>query len=124
MSILNYTTNVAAEQTIAEIIALLARSGAVSVTQRNRNGVTATISFVLDIHDVNVSFTLPVNESGVESYLLEDALTRMPLIKRQISLLSSERRDAIRAQARPSLTWGGCRNQRCVAWVGFESYCE
>lgn len=100
MAILNQTTKVASEQTIAEIFALLASHGAVSVTQRNRDCAVATISFVLNIRDVNVSFRLPVNEAGVESYLVEETLAKVPLIRRQAALFSSERRAAIKAQAR------------------------
>ena len=66
MPIKNYTTSIAEEKTVGEIMGILASKGArsIKVDYDNVNRPEA-ISFVIAIHDVPIPFRLPCNFDGV-----------------------------------------------------------
>ena len=68
--ILNYTTEVPASQTVAQVIGLLARKGAQSITQDFfEDGHVKAVSFVLRVGNVPIRFLLPANTEGVAGVL-------------------------------------------------------
>lgn len=73
MSILNYTTTVPAHSSVAQIIGLLSRKGAQSITQEfYPDGRVRAVSFVMLVGMVPVRFVLPANTSGVAGVMLKD----------------------------------------------------
>lgn len=98
--ILNYTTSVAAEKTVGEIINLLAKKGATTISQEYADGVITGVSFVFKVGGLPIHFTLPANESGVERYMLDEALSKMPAWNRTEVNLPKERKQRIADQAR------------------------
>ena len=66
MAILNYTTKIPVETTIAEIEKMLAESGAKKILKEydNENQIS-TISFVIQSEDKNIPFKLPMNVEAV-----------------------------------------------------------
>ena len=74
MPILNYTTEVPAEKSISQIIGLLARKQAQSITQDFfEDGRVKAISFAIRVGVVIVNFQLPVNIEGVQGVLAKEA---------------------------------------------------
>lgn len=70
MPILNYTTEVPAAQTVAQVIGLLASKGAQSITQDFfEDGRVKAISFLLRVGAIPVRFLLPANTEGVAGVL-------------------------------------------------------
>ncbi len=100
MPILNYTTTVPAEKTVGEIIGILARKGADTVSQNYTAGEITGVSFLFNVGGVKVAFSLPANEEGVEKYMLTEAMSKLPAWKRDVTALPKERRESIRQQAR------------------------
>lgn len=100
MGILNYTTSVAAEKTVGEIVAILAKKGANTVSQEYTEGVISGVSFVFPVGGIPIHFTLPANEAGVQAYMLREAISKQPSWKRDLSSLPKERQASIKAQAR------------------------
>lgn len=73
MPILNYTTEVPAERTVAQIIGLLARKGARSITQDFLgDGRVKAIRFLLNVGGLPSSFSLPVNIDGVAAVIMAE----------------------------------------------------
>jgi hypothetical protein len=85
MHILNYTTTVPAERTVAEITTLLARKGARSITQDFfDDGRHRAVSFILVVGGLPTRFMLPVNIDGVTGAILKEKpynLTRRRLTR-------------------------------------------
>lgn len=67
---LNYTTKIAAAQTVGECQALLAKSGASAVAVEYAAGEPVGLSFRLDTPHGRRDFTLPVNIAGIRQVLL------------------------------------------------------
>ena len=73
MPILNYTTSVDSPKTISQIIGMLARKGARSITQDFMgDGRVKAISFVLNVGGLPVRFLLPANTAGVHGVLQKE----------------------------------------------------
>jgi hypothetical protein len=66
---LNYTTKIAAAQTVGECQPLLARSGASAVAVEYESGEPVGLSFRLDTPHGRRDFTLPVNIDGMHAVL-------------------------------------------------------
>lgn len=74
MAILNYTTDVPANRTVGEIIGILARKGADSITQTyHEDGRIKAIGFTMILRvapgPVPIRFVLPANVEGVAAVL-------------------------------------------------------
>src|SRR6185503_4393194 len=66
MPILNYSTDVPAQSSVAQVVSLLAKKGAQSITQEYfEDGRVKAVSFVLRVGLFPVRFTLPANTAGV-----------------------------------------------------------
>src|SRR5882724_8918263 len=73
MPILNYTTEVPAATTISQVIGMLARKGAQSITQDFLgDGRVKAVSFVLRVGVMPVRFLLPANTDGVAGVLRKE----------------------------------------------------
>jgi hypothetical protein len=73
MPILNYTTSVDSPQTVSQIIGMLVRKGAQSITQDFMgDGRVKSISFVLNVGGLPVRFLLPANTAGVHGVLQKE----------------------------------------------------
>lgn len=66
MAILNYTTQIPVETTIAEVEKLLSSSGAQKILKEfNPDGATESISFVLNTDNGTLNFKLPMNVEAI-----------------------------------------------------------
>ena len=73
MPILNYTTEVPVRQTVAQIIGLLAKKGAQSITQDFLDdGRCKAVRFILKVGGLPTCFALPANVDGVAGVLLKE----------------------------------------------------
>ena len=73
MAILNYTTEVPPERSVAEITSLLVRKGARSVTQDFfDDGRYRAVTFIMVVGGIPTRFQLPVNIDGVAGALLKE----------------------------------------------------
>lgn len=73
MPIMNYTTEVPPFRTIAEIMAMLQRKGARSITQDfYDDGRVKAVSFIMPIGGMPTRFTLPANTAGVAGVMLQE----------------------------------------------------
>ena len=73
MAILNYTTEVAAEKTVAQIQSLLAKAGAQAImSEYDSEGVLCAMSFRLVTPQGPISFTLPSNIDRILECLKRD----------------------------------------------------
>jgi hypothetical protein len=70
--ILNYTTQVSAEKTVAEIQRILARAGAASVQVNYKAGEPTAVAFVLTVGDRVLPFRLPADVDGVYRIIADD----------------------------------------------------
>lgn len=65
MAILNYTTSIESEKTIAEIQKCLVKHGAHKIVTDYVAGIPCSVTFALTINGNMVAFSLPANYSGV-----------------------------------------------------------
>lgn len=65
MGILNYSTGVSSEKTIAEIQKILVKHGAHKIVTDYKDGLPISVTFCLTINDNLTGFSLPANYSGV-----------------------------------------------------------
>lgn len=73
MGIKNYSTSVPPDKSASQIVALLVRKGATTISQKfNAGGELVAISFVLPTHGVEIPFLLPANVDGVAAVLLRE----------------------------------------------------
>lgn len=73
MAILNYTTQIKSEKTVAEIQKILATHGARSISLNyDADGNPESIAFMVVVKDFDVSFRLPSNHYGVLEKLKSD----------------------------------------------------
>lgn len=73
MPILNYTTEVPSDRTVAEIQRILAKAGAASVRIDYAQGEPAAVSFLLMLGGQPAPFRLPSNWEGVWAIIRKDA---------------------------------------------------
>lgn len=72
MAILNYTTQIGSERTIAEIQQCLVKHGATRIVTDYKEGLPAGLSFCLAINEQAVAFSLPANYQGVLRAMTKD----------------------------------------------------
>jgi hypothetical protein len=73
MPILNYTTSIGSENTIAEIQKILVKHGANKiVTDYSKEGQPIAVTFCLTLNDNLVGFSLPANYAGVLRAMQKD----------------------------------------------------
>lgn len=72
MPILNYTTDVPVDRTVAEIQRKIARAGAASVRVDYKDGQPVSISFLLILGDQSLPFRLPADTESVYWILFRD----------------------------------------------------
>lgn len=73
MPILNHTTEVPAAQTVSQIVGMLARKGAQSITQDfYEDGRVKALAFVLRVGVMPIRFQLPANTDGVAGVLKKE----------------------------------------------------
>lgn len=73
MPILNYSTEVPPERTVAEITALLVRKGARSITtDYGEGGQLSSVTFIMMVGGLPVRFQLPANTEGVAKAMLRE----------------------------------------------------
>lgn len=85
MPILNYTTSISFDKTIAEVQRILVSHGATKiVTDYDEKGLPVAVTFCLTINDCMVAFQLPCNYSGVlRAMERDDRVTRRLCTKEQ-----------------------------------------
>lgn len=73
MPILNYTTSINAEKTVAEIQTKLAKAGAQSVLcEYDDDGIMSAISFKINTPNGSICYRLPSNKEGIYRKLTHD----------------------------------------------------
>lgn len=70
MAILNYTTDVPVEKTIAEIQRILVKAGAAAVLNDYEAGAIVAVSFKVKVRDQELAFRLPANIDAVYKVLV------------------------------------------------------
>lgn len=74
MPILNYTTKIAASQSLSEITAMLARRGASKIVlDYDHKGQVEGLAFAVEVASRPMYFTLPSNHAGVLAAMGKDA---------------------------------------------------
>lgn len=77
MPILNYTTTISIEKTIAEIQIKLARAGAQAIlSEYNEDGIISALSFRIKTSQGFLSFRLPSKQDGVYRNLVDNPKIR------------------------------------------------
>jgi hypothetical protein len=102
MPTLNYTTTIAAEKTIGEIQAMLARHGAAAIATSYEQGEAIGLSFKLDTPHGPRAFTLPIDVDAVGRLLIEQVRTGE--IRRDVGRMKS-REQAARVAWRVLKDW-------------------
>lgn len=73
MAILNYTTKVSSDKTIAEIQKILVKHGAMKiVTDYDPSGIPIAVTFCLVMNNQPIAFELPANYEGVLKAMTKD----------------------------------------------------
>lgn len=72
MSILNYTTSISSEKTIAEIQKCLVKHGARKIVTDYEGEVPISLTFLLPLQQGSVAFALPANSAGVLKAMKKD----------------------------------------------------
>jgi hypothetical protein len=73
MPILNYTTKVPVDRTVAEITSLLVRKGARSITSEyEEDGRVSAVTFIMRVGGLPTHFKLPSNPEGVAAVMMRD----------------------------------------------------
>lgn len=91
MAILNYTTTVAPERTIAEIQKCLVKHGATKITTDFKNGLPSGVTFCLELNQTTVGFCLPANYDGVLIAMKKDPKVPQKLLNKEQALRVSWR---------------------------------
>src|SRR5688572_11290030 len=73
MAILNYTTQVESEKTIAEIQKILVKHGAHKIVTDYKNSLPSAVTFCLTLKDNLIAFSLPANPEGVLRAMKKDS---------------------------------------------------
>jgi hypothetical protein len=104
--IISYNTKVVASKTVAQIIALLSKKGAHSITQDfYGDGRVKAIRFVMKVGEVPVCFSLPCNIEGVAGVLAKQQPYTARARKRRDQYVAEQREQAERVSWRILLTW-------------------
>lgn len=72
MPILNYSTSIESEKTIAEIQKCLVKHGAHKITTDYTDAIPTAVTFCLKLNDATVAFCLPANNAGVLKAMCND----------------------------------------------------
>lgn len=104
---LNYSTNVPVDRTLAEIQALLGRSGAAAVATTYADGTPTGVQFVLRLAGTEHAYMLPVDV---------DAMHR--------TLQAAERRGDFRGSRKAAGTFSSPAHARRVAWRVVKDWLE
>jgi len=72
MAILNYTTSIESEKSIAEIQKCLVKHGAHKIVTDYQNMIPSSVTFCLTINNNVVGFSLPANPEGVLKAMQKD----------------------------------------------------
>jgi hypothetical protein len=72
MAILNYTTSISSEKSIAEIQKCLVKHGAHKIVTDYDNGTPSAVTFCLTLNDNMIGFILPANYAGVLNAMKKD----------------------------------------------------
>lgn len=76
MGILNYTTKISAERTIAEIQQILVKHGATKIMVDYEDGKPSAVQFGLKLNNQLVGYKLPCNYTGVQQAMERDKSIR------------------------------------------------
>lgn len=68
MPLLNYTTSIAADKTVAEIQSMLIKAGASAVLAEYEAGVITALSFKMKMGEQELSFRLPTDPKPVSEF--------------------------------------------------------
>jgi len=85
MAILNYTTSVNAERTVAEIHKILVANKAMAVLNEYENGLITHVSFRVQTHHGIMSVRLPANVEGVYKVLQREKIEKRLQTKERAS---------------------------------------
>lgn len=108
MPILNYTTQIESAKTVSEILALLARVGARSVSiDYNEDHEPQAVTFLAQVAGRWINFRLPSNPSGVYKAIQKD-----PKVPRSLKTEAQARRVAWR------ITKDWCEAQMAIIAAG------
>ena len=72
MPILNYTTKVSVDKTIADLQKILSKAKASAILTEYENGLPSGLSFCVEVNGSDIHFSLPVKVSGVTAALKRD----------------------------------------------------
>lgn len=72
MAILNYTTKIESGKTVAELQQLLAKAGCQKVLVDYEAKEPVAVTFMVEVNNYPIYFTLPANVEGVRQALLKD----------------------------------------------------
>ena len=72
MAILNYTTSIASEKSIAEIQKCLVKHGAHKIVTDYKDGAPCAVTFCLTLNENMIGFALPANYTGVLNAMRKD----------------------------------------------------
>jgi len=100
MAILNYTTKIDFEKTIAEIAKVLVKHGANKIVTDYKDNVPVAVTFCLIVNDTLVGFALPAKYSGVLKAMKKDGKVPRKLLTEEQALRVSWRiiKDWVEAQ--------------------------
>jgi hypothetical protein len=106
MGLLNHTTKIPAEQTIAEIQAMLTRHGVNAMMTELDGPHVSSVSFRMKVGEEQRGFRLPCNWKAVEKVLAESAGKRNIYDQKRLERILAERKaQAIRTAWRIIHTW-------------------
>lgn len=83
MRLLNYTTNISADQTAAEIVGILARHGATNIMMDYAQGKITGIAWRIDREPTPISFRILVNIPAVYTVMTAQGILKTNLTKRR-----------------------------------------
>jgi hypothetical protein len=100
MAILNYTTSIEAEKTIAEITKCLVKHGASKIVADYKDQLPCAVTFCLVMDGNTVAFVLPANYEGVLNSMKKDPKVPQRLCTKEQALRVSWRivKDWVEAQ--------------------------
>ncbi|OJJ16691.1 hypothetical protein BKI52_32820 [marine bacterium AO1-C] len=72
MPILNYTTTIDAEKTLAQIRKILVNQGATKIVTDYKDKIPVSVTFAIELNNQLIPYSLPANYQGVLSTLKKD----------------------------------------------------
>lgn len=91
MAILNYTTSIDFEKTIAEITKCLVKHGATKITTDYDDQIPVSVTFCLNLNEKLIPFSLPANYNGVLKAMRKDHNCPRKLLTKEQALRVSWR---------------------------------